>query len=260
MTADLVIQKLFSLEGTDAVLLGGSRASGNQDPFSDYDVYVYYTKKPDEEKRRQLLEAYCTEYEVGNCYWEYEDNCTLNDGIGMDIIYRSMEDFEKFYSEKLFLTARNGYSTCFLHNLVTSRILYDKSGRITKIQEALKEPLPDTFFREIIDRNMRLLHGKLPSYDKQIKKAVERGDLVSVNHRTAGFMESYFDVIFALNKMTHPGEKKLVKICKEKCEILPSRFEENIRKLFASMYVSYDFETLNDMIAQLQKTVDLYSF
>lgn len=51
------------------------------------------------------------------------------------------------------------------------------------------------------------MNGKLPSYDRQIKKAQERGDIVSVNHRITAFLESYFDVIFALNRQTHPGEK-----------------------------------------------------
>ena len=113
----------------------------------------------------------------------------------------------------------------------------------------------EAIITSIIDRNLKMLHGVLPSYDDQIKKAVSRNDLVSINHRTSAFIESYFDIIFALNKMTHPGEKKLINICKEQCKILPNNFEENLTKLFSSMYSGYDFETLADIVYEITKTV-----
>ena len=70
------------------------------------------------------------------------------------------------------------------------------------------------------------------SYYEQIEKAVKRNDLVSVNHRIAAFMASYFDVIFAINKSLHPGEKRLVKFALNHCKVLPDNFEQNINKLY----------------------------
>ena len=72
----------------------------------------------------------------------------------------------------------------------------------------------------------------LPAYDAQIAKAVCRGDRVSVCHRTAAFLEAYFDVLFALNRQTHPGEKRLMQLCRVRCAVLPERFEENLDRLF----------------------------
>ncbi len=254
--AQQLIEELCGLNGVDAVAVGGSRASGNADVKSDYDIYVYFTQKPDEEDRKQLLGKYCSQYEVGNHYWEYEDNCILNDGVPMDIIYRPIMVFtDKNVTFDFLFGSKNGYSTCFLHNIATCHIIYDKSGAFSKLQEGLKDEYPEKMRRDIIERNMKLLHGVLPSYDKQIKKAVERGDMVSINHRTAGFLESYFDVIFALNKMTHPGEKKLIEICVKNCDILPANFEKNLKKLFSSMYKKYDLKTLDAIVTELEKTV-----
>ena len=79
---------------------------------------------------------------------------------------------------------------------------------------------------------MLISDKKNASYLDQIKLAVKRNDPVSVNHRIAAFMASYFDIIFALNKVYHPGEKRMIKYAKKHCKILPDQFEENINKLF----------------------------
>jgi len=76
----------------------------------------------------------------------------------------------------------------------------------------------------------------MPAFELQIQKAAKRGDLVSVNHRTAAFLETYFDMLFALNRKTHPGEKRLIQLCKEQCELLPDSFEENLNRLFSHLF------------------------
>ena len=92
--------------------------------------------------------------------------------------------------------------------------------------------------------------------DKQIGKAVKRDDIVSVNHRVTEFVATYFDVIFAVNEMTHPGEKKLVQICKEQCYILPQRFEENIDLLFEKMFKEDVTDILKEMVVELNKVIE----
>jgi hypothetical protein len=43
-------------------------------------------------------------------------------------------------------------------------------------------------------------------------------------------------MIFALNRKTHPGEKRLMQLCREQCEILPENFEENLNSLFSHLF------------------------
>lgn len=70
-------------------------------------------------------------------------------------------------------------------------------------------------------------------------------------------MESYFDIIFAMNELTHPGEKRLVQLCKKNCKILPNNFEENINRLFADLYTDYDRikDDIEVIIRELEKCI-----
>ena len=97
-----------------------------------------------------------------------------------------------------------------MHNLINSKILYDPHKELYRIKERFSVPFSKELKENIILKNFRLLTGNLPSYDKQILKALNRGDLVSVNHRISAFIESYFDIIFAVNELTHPGEKRMI--------------------------------------------------
>lgn len=78
--------------------------------------------------------------------------------------------------------------------------------------------------------------------------------MISVNHRTAAFLESYFDIVFAMNKLTHPGEKRMVPYAKERAEILPAGFEENLDRLFQNIFTDPDkaLQALQNMIVELE--------
>ena len=105
---------------------------------------------------------------------------------------------------------------------------------------------------------MLLVCDGLPAYKDQVLKAAGRGDKISVIHRSAGFFESYFDIIFALNEMTHPGEKRMVSICAKECKILPEDFEKNINEYYESMFKDKkEIEAiLEKIVRNLKKVVD----
>ena len=254
------VEKLFEEIGNipqvEAIALGGSRATGRNDEKSDYDVYVYITEGIEEKVRTTILEKYCKYMEIGNTFWELEDDVTLKDGIDMDIIYRDMKEFEAGISSVVDnCTPWNGYTTCMWHNLITSQIVLDKNGKLNRLQGKYKIPYPKKLKENIIANNLKLLSGMLPSFDMQIKKAEMRGDLVSVNHRVTEFLASYFDILFALNEMTHPGEKRMQSICEKECKILPAHFEENLTRLFQGMFRENIAPVIEDMVSEIKKIV-----
>lgn len=249
-----LFEELGNLPQVEAIALGGSRATGRSDESSDYDVYVYITDAIPEANRRAILEKYCRYMEIGNTFWELEDDVTLKDGVDMDIIYRNIRDFENTVASVVVdCVSWNGYTTCMWHNLITSKIVIDKNGHLTKLQEIYRIPYPEQLKKNIISNNLKLLHGMLPSFDTQIKKAENRGDLVSVNHRVTEFLASYFDILFALNEMTHPGEKRMQQICSSECKILPKNFDDNLNRLFAGMFRESICSVIRDMVDEIQK-------
>lgn len=255
MDVNELFAELGSLPQVEAIALGGSRATGRHDAASDYDVYVYITEGIEESLRRSILEKYCQYMEIGNSFWELEDDLTLRDGIDMDIIYRDMKGFESTVASVV-VDCRpwNGYTTCLWHNLLNSQILLDKTGKLRSLQEKYRVPYPRKLKENIVANNLKLLSGMLPSFDRQIEKAESRRDLVSVNHRVAEFLAAYFDILFALNEMTHPGEKRMQSICARECRILPENFEANLERLFAGMFRESITPVIRDMVTEIRKT------
>lgn len=256
-------EELGTIPQVEAIALGGSRATHRQDAKSDYDVYVYLTGAVEAAARVGILEKYCRYMEIGNAFWELEDDVTLKDGIDMDIIYRDLDGFEATVAAvAVDCNPCNGYTTCMWHNLLTCKIICDKRGRLQRAKDRFSVPYPEELRNNIIKRNTALLYNAMPAYLFQLNKANKRNDRVSVIHRTAAFLESYFDVIFALNKRTHPGEKRLIELCARNCSILPDRFEENLNRLFDDMLIHNDnlTEDLNDIVSELESVLTREGF
>lgn len=253
---ELLIQELESLEEVRAIALGGSRAAGTSDPESDYDLYIYSSVPVPEEKRLMILGCCCSKIEIANRFWETEDNVILKDGTPADLIYRSLPEFSQSLKNTLvFCQASNGYTTCLWHNLLESEILYDPYGELQALKKQYSIEYPPILRRNILRRNRDLLTAKLTNYRDQIAKAISRRDLVSMNHRSSVFMDSYFDILFALNFQPHPGEKRMISQALKLCAKLPDQFEERIQTYFQNLYADpeYALEILDLMIESLQE-------
>ena len=230
-----IAQSYSKLEQVYAVVLSGSRTSNQNDEMSDYDIYVYSDAEIPVEFRTKKEKKYSDDYEIDNRYFETGDEWNLRESnTGLDFMFRCKnwitDTVDNIYCKHM---ASNGYSTCFLHNIKTSQILYDKDNWFLNLQNKVNGPYPEELKNNIIKRNIMLISDKKnASYLDQIKLAVKRNDPVSVNHRIAAFMASYFDILFALNKVYHPGEKRMIKYAQKHCKILPEQFEENINQLF----------------------------
>jgi hypothetical protein len=129
----------------------------------------------------------------------------------------------------------------FLAHRRESVPLFDRDGWFGQLQARATCAYPDGLRAAIMARNFPLLRDSPFSFLHQIEAAVRRDDTVSVQHRGAAFLGSYLDVLFALNRLPHPGEKRLVRYVQAHCPAVPADFEASVaRFLGASMSVPTD--------------------
>ncbi len=232
------ISGVFStLPEVTAVVLSGSNGSGFSDDDSDIDLYVYSQQEPSQACRTEMARQFGEKASISNEFWEPGDEwIARQSGKVVDIMYRSTawieQQFERVLSRH---QASVGYSTCFVYNVLHSHILYDRGNWFASLRAKAGQPYPDSLRRAIVAKNYPILRMTLSSYVHQIAMALNRKDSLCVNHRVAALLASYIDILFAINRLFHPGEKRLVAYVLANCPKRPPEFEKQVSKLLSAI-------------------------
>jgi len=227
---------LFSrLPQVESVSLGGSHTTGRPDSSSDIDLYVFTQAIIPLESRQSIVEQAggASKSNLGLSYWgdgdEWLDAAT---GAEIDIVYFGVDWMQKQITRVLDEhKASLGYTTCFWRTVRQSRMLFDRHSWFASLQDKCQAAYPEKLRQNIIEFNHAVLRKAIPSYSAQWKKAVQRQDFVSINHRTAALLASYFDVLFAFNRLLHPGEKRLISFALDNCKRLPDNFKADMESV-----------------------------
>ena len=244
----------------EAVALAGSRGneSSRTDSASDIDLYVYTRGNIPLEARQSIVEQSggASRSDLNLNYWGPGDEW-INEptGIEVDIVY-----FDAAWMEEQITRiveqhqASMGYTTCFWHTIRQSNIFFDPNNWLATLQQKCQIEYPETLRRNIIALNHPVLRGIIPSYAFQIEKAAKRRDLVSINHRLAALLASYFDILFALNRQLHPGEKRLVEFAVNHCKQIPANMEADIASIL--QFTEADIPDLPTRVTHLLDQLD----
>ena len=223
--ARLLANQFSAHPAVDAIGLAGSLTTGAGDAGSDIDLYVYTTAPIPLSERESIVSARgASRADLNLTLWDLGDEWfDAPSGIEVDIIYWSPSWISAQIDRVLVQhQASLGYTTCFWHTIRNSQILFDRSGWLHALKTKSDQPYPEALRQAIIAKNHSVLRRVIPAYRNQIEKAIKRSDLVSINHRVAALLASYFDVLFALNRVLNPGEKRLVKYAIDHCARLPA--------------------------------------
>ncbi|HNT53908.1 MAG TPA: DUF4037 domain-containing protein [Anaerolineaceae bacterium] len=228
-----------SLSQVAAIGLGGSQTGGVPDAASDIDLYVFTRGEAIPLTVRQaVLEQTggASRADLGLDYWgpgdEWYDRAT---GIEVDLVYFDADWMQQQINRVLMDHQPSlGYTTCFWQTCRQIQIFHDPHGWLGALQAFARQDYPEALRRNIINLNQPVLRQIIPSYHHQIAKAVQRGDWVSINHRLAALLASYFDIIFAVNRVPHPGEKRLIAHATATCRRLPVDMAADIEVVLAA--------------------------
>lgn len=220
-----IVKQFAELPEVRAIALAGSQATGLANNDSDFDVYVF-TQAPLTNGQRLAMSRHLSSSTQWVDAWgpsiEWEDPLA---GARIDAIFFEAAWLEDQLDKVLLRhEASLGYSTCFWHTLRVSQPLYDRADWLAGLQQRAFSAYPETLRQNILALNGSVLRGTQASYREQIAKALARNDWVSVNHRIAALLASIFDIVFALNRQTHPGEKRLLDHTSHSCAVLPDNF------------------------------------
>jgi len=252
--AESVAARFANFPQVRAIALAGSEGAGVADALSDIDLYVYAGSEIPIEARRAIAGEFADRMEIDNRFWETGDEwIERTSGRGIDLMYRSPAWIEEQLARVLARhEASVGYSTCFWWNVLHSRALYDPSGWYACLQSTARQPYPEELQRAIVAKNYPILRSNISSYRRQIEAALRRGDRVSVNHRVAAFLASYWDILFAVNAVPNPGEKRSVEHARRLCRKLPRGWDAAIQGLLESPSLHY-LDQLADGLGEILK-------
>jgi hypothetical protein len=243
-----------AIDGVEAVVWCGSAALGRADALSDFDLYVYTHAPVPVEAREAVIAKRAIARQLNHTFWELEDEWIEPGGRRFNSMYRdctyAVDEIEERLDRN---SALLGYTTAYCFSLANGYIFYDARGWLSSVQARLREPFPEQLTRSVIAKNRPVLGGGMQScYLAQMKAAIARTDLISLNHRTTVWIASYADILFAVNRRYHPGEKRLLTYMAD----LPSRPEgalEELTKLcsFAGSLASPIVEHVSFMLKRL---------
>lgn len=220
-----------------AIGLGGSQVSG-PDASSDIDLYVFVKAVIPDPERLAIITAFGPPAEdlarvlQGPEGDEFHDGPT---GREIDLMYWDLAWLaDRVAAVAVRHEAAHAYTTALWFTARAMRILHDPDGALGALQAAASVPYPEALRQRIIRQNTDVIRRTQSSYLHQVEKALGRRDAVSVNHRTAALLGAYFDVIFAVNRALHPGEKRLLDHIESRGLAHPPGMREDVEAVVAA--------------------------
>jgi hypothetical protein len=223
-TLQRIVAAMADLPGVAAIALGGSTAAGLADADSDFDVYMYYRQPlaaaaERAARLRPLADAGTLEVDIPT--FGLEDHLLVHDQL-IELVYldldRLSENAKQAYGQGL---SSEGYTTALLYILARSPVLHDVTGEVTALRAQLQSGYPEPTRARLLREHPEVLRYFL----ELLRVSQRRGDLLYVQHMRYSIQMVFFNLLFALNRLYHPGGKRLLSHAR-RCDVQPAGLDE----------------------------------
>ena len=195
-------------------------------------IYIYSNTAFDFDKIHRIIMKHSSSTNNANMSFGCEDDIVFSDGTIVEIISRTIdESLDILYQSLIKHIPKQGFSTVEVNNILNGIILYDKDNKLQSIRDRFKVEYPQELKNNFISLNRDMLHGKAPSIDKEIIKSLKRKDFVTMQRWCNLFLESYFDILFAINERYHTGENKMLQYALDNFSRLPKDVSRHVNAL-----------------------------
>ena len=234
-----IVDNLKEVEGLQAIVLGGSRASDTQRPDSDIDLGLYYNDVSPldiDHIRRICIELNDTPDPVVTNIGEWGK--WVNGGAWLtiqeqqvDFLYRNIDFVSKILDDcnrgetqfdYLQQPPHGFYSYIYCAETHICKILYDPIGAIQKLKSKVTDYSQALRYKII---NSFLWDAEFSLYIA--KKSAKRGEVYSVTGSLTRIASNLVQVLYALNETYFISDKRVYKDV-ERFSLKPQNFAERI--------------------------------
>ncbi len=269
---DHITTQLQDVPGIAGIVLGGSRARGNNRPDSDIDIGIYYDEAAgfdlhalnniaadlDDEHRENLISALG---EWGE--WVNGGGWLVVQGCHVDLIFRDVNRTAQVIDDCLAGMVTSHYhaghphaylNVMYMGEISICKILYDPTGRIARLKSKTMpypKPLQDAIIRYFMfEASFSLMFAE---------DHVDKDDLSYVAGCTFRTISCLNQVLFAKNKEYCINEKKAAAMV-DQFEIKPLDYKRRIDQIFSLLTTDIrsareGINMLKELVAETEKLI-----
>lgn len=255
-------ERLAIVPAVQAVAVVGSHASGTAADKSDVDLFIYVDEVNDElaEARARVIAdlAEPSQPSMAGVPGHANTDAWVVRGtpIWVDAMYWTTSWAADELDWRLVrCSPKAGYTTAFWRSIRSGLPVFERSDWHRQLQARAAAPYPDELRAAIMGLNRDLVGWENPfSFRNQAATAASRGDGVAAHNAVSKWLASYFDMLFAANRVLHPGEKRLTDFVERECEVLPHRFLTDVDELIrlTATQTSVIGPHMDDMVENLE--------
>jgi predicted nucleotidyltransferase len=247
---DRVSSALRDVPGIDAVVIGGSRATGHATPQSDIDIGIYYgaaapldmyvlnrvAQQLDDNQRTQLVAPFGA---WGP--WVNAGAWLVINGLHVDLILRETQRVAQVITEcesgRISVHYQPGHPHAYINvmymgELALCRVLWAANAQVSLLKTRA-EHYPDALQRALID-----LFGFEARFSCDLAtKTIPRDDPYYVVAHCIRAISALHQVIFARNRQYIINEKKAV-VRVMQCAIRPHAYQDRVRTIMHTIGIS----------------------